>query len=72
LAFEVGLFTIYGLSVDFNLAFSVFGISIVVWRFQFCRFELGFWSRAFYPIWALGRISLGLFLCLGFYYSFAF
>jgi hypothetical protein len=41
-AFEVGLFTIYGLSVEFNLGFFFIWAFIIVWRFELGVFKLGF------------------------------
>jgi hypothetical protein len=40
---------------------------IVVWRFQFVLFILGFLIWAFYQIWAFGSMHYGLFCIWAFY-----
>jgi hypothetical protein len=74
-AFEIGtkwLFMLIRLSVEFNLGFLVFGLFIVVCRFEFGLFNLAFKVGLFTFYGLLVEINLGFFCIWTFYYSLAF
>jgi hypothetical protein len=71
-AFDIGLFTLFGLSIEFNLGFFCTWVIYLVWPFHFELFKLGFLSWAFHIFGLLVEFNLS-FVCLwSFYCSLTF